>query len=153
MGNTVQNKQHVQKEPEYGQGFRQAEKTFKSFPKDIYKALRMSGEWARLAFKDLDTLPSLQAFTSSLKTAESGLAFSDLGGSLSKMGYSWTSYAKGASNVASDVRTSSFDSVWNFQKVIKWLQKCNVATFGSKFLTNITAAGGIAFTISSTERD
>ncbi|OGN61324.1 MAG: hypothetical protein A3F40_00715 [Chlamydiae bacterium RIFCSPHIGHO2_12_FULL_27_8] len=131
--------------------FNVSENLFKKHPKDILKFIKMSGEWAKIAFKDLDTLPSLKAFTDSITTGEKTLSFVDFGASISRLGENITSINEHNLNI-SGIRTSAFDSIWNFHKVVKWFHKCNVITFGTKFLTNITTLGGIAFGINSIEK-
>ncbi|MBN2479621.1 MAG: hypothetical protein JXA94_05285 [Parachlamydiales bacterium] len=126
---------------------------FGSFPKDVFRILRLSSEWARLIIADLEVFEPLGTFIKAIKTGEEALCFPEFGKSFSTISANSIKFFKhGDKSVISDLRTSSFQGVWELSKVVNWFDKVSIPLVSSNIATKLSAFGGTSFAISSSER-
>ncbi|MBN2479620.1 MAG: hypothetical protein JXA94_05280 [Parachlamydiales bacterium] len=145
--------------PAQKNAFDESANFFSNSHKDLFRLLRLSSEWARLIIADLEVFEPLGTFIAAIKTGEEALCFADFGKSISnsvanaiKLKQNNKSIAKDGVSVLSELRTNSFQSIWDFCKVAKWFNKVNVFSLNSKLITNLSALGGTSFAISSSEK-
>jgi hypothetical protein len=147
-----QNQQPERREEEIKTGWLKASEFLKTSTKDVLKVIELTGEYATIAFKDIDDLFPVSTLIKAVKQAYSTLVWQDVSVSSTK----WMHQAvvlnkKRDKESIANLTRATLGSLWDAQKLLKWVDKLKIVAINSVVLARMSILGGIAYFAKSSE--
>jgi hypothetical protein len=148
----IQNKNQQSSEKEIKTGWLSASNFLKNSTKDVFKVIELTGEYTKIIFSDIDDLFPVSTLIKAVKQAYSTLVWQDVSVSTTK----WVHQAivlnkKRDKKSFIDLTRASLGSLWDAQKLLKWVDKFKILAINSVVLTRVSLLGGAAYFVKSSE--
>ncbi|NGX57008.1 MAG: hypothetical protein K1060chlam5_01264 [Candidatus Anoxychlamydiales bacterium] len=141
------------KDKEIKTAWLKASNFLKSSTKDVFKVMELSGEYAKITFEDIDELFPVTNLIKLVKQAYSTLVWQDIAVSTTKWFHQATVFSfKRDEKSAKEFARATMGSMWDIQKIAKWVDKFKIIAVSSVFLTRISILGGASYFAKSAER-
>lgn len=148
----IQNPNQNNPDREIKTGWLKASNFLKSSTKDVFKVIELTGEYAKVLFKDVDDLFPVSNLIKLVNQAYSTLAWQDVSVSSLKWAHQATVLnTKRDKKSALDLTRASLGSLWDIQKILKWVDKFKILAVNSVVLARMSILGGVAYFAKNSE--